>query len=310
MTNLPVLPAAALAALARSTGGVFTMTQANAAGLSRSEVLALLRRGVWRTLHPAVYVSATTALTAAVREAGALALLGPDAVLSHATAARRHGLELRVREDRVFATVPIGQHVPRRPGLFVMRTRHPCKPCVLGDAAVTPLPRTVVDLARDLTREDLRDVLADAVRRKGLTVERVLSAAEGMGGRAGLLDLRAACDELDPSLESVLEEEALPHLLKLGLGDLVRQYEVRDREGRLLARLDFACVRLRLAIEVDGWASHSDPVARSRDSRRDRLLTAEGWTVVRVTTHDVRRRPRAMLLEVARVVARLEASAA
>ncbi len=119
-------------------------------------------------------------------------------------------------------------------------------------------------------------MLADAVRRKGLTVERVRSAAEAMGGRAGLLDLRAACDELDPSLESVLEEEALPHLLKLGLGDLVRQYEVRDREGRLLARLDFACVRLRLAIEVDGWASHSDPVARSRDSRRDRLLTAEG----------------------------------
>jgi len=238
-----------------------------------------------------------------------LALLGPDAVLSHATAARRHGLELRVREDRVFATVPIGQHVPRRPGLFVMRTRHPCKPCVLGDAAVTPLPRAVVDLARDLTREDLRSVLADAVRRKGLTVERVRSAAEAMGGRAGLLDLRAACDELDPSLESVLEEEALPHLLKLGLGDLVRQYEVRDREGRLLARLDFSCVRLRFAIEVDGWASHSNP-ARSRDSRRDRLLTAEGWTVVRLTTHDVRRRPRAMLVEVARVVARLEASAA
>ncbi len=310
MTDCPVVPAVALAAQSRSTAGVFTMAQANAAGLSRTDVLVLLRRGVWRTLHPSVFASATTPVTRAVREAAALALLGPDAVLSHATAARRHGLELRERGDQVFATVPIGQHVPRRPGLVVMRTRHPCVGAVLGGVAVTPLPRTLVDLARDLPRGELRAVLADAARRKRLTVERVLSAAEGMGGRAGLLDLRAACDELDPSLESVLEEEALPHLLGLGLEDLVRQHEVRDRYGRLLARLDVACVRLKLAIEVDGWACHSEPAARSRDSRRDRLLIAEGWTVVRVTTDDVRRRPRAMLLELARVVARLEASAA
>ncbi len=128
----------------------------------------------------------------------------------------------------------------------------------------------------------------------------------GVAARAQL----NGCGNGGGSLESVLEEEALLHLLKLGRGDLVRQYEARDREGRLLARLDFACVLLRLAIEVDGWASHSDPVARSRDSRRDWLLAPEGWTVVRLTTHDVQRRPRAMLVEVARVVARLEASAA
>jgi len=52
--------------------------------------------------------------------------------------------------------------------------------------------------------------------------------------------------------------------------------------------LDFACLALRLAVEVDG-SQHYDAVAA--DSIRDQYLRDRGWTVLRFTTHDVLTNP-------------------
>jgi very-short-patch-repair endonuclease len=119
-----------------------------------------------------------------------------------------------------------------------------------------------------------------------------------------------ACEEIDPELESVLEEEAEPHLRAAGLTEYVRQLEVVDSQGRFIARLDFAVEELKLGIEIDGWAHHSSPQARNLDSRRDRRLAALGWVIVRFTTDDVRRSPHRMTAELAAVLEqRLRAAA-
>ena len=48
--------------------------------------------------------------------------------------------------------------------------------------------------------------------------------------------------------------------------------------------VDFACTKVRLAVEVDGDAH----LGRERhDAARDRALRALGWQVLRVTEHDV-----------------------
>jgi very-short-patch-repair endonuclease len=39
----------------------------------------------------------------------------------------------------------------------------------------------------------------------------------------------------------------------------------------------------RVVIELDGHASHGTRLAFERDRERDRILTAAGWRVVRVT---------------------------
>ena len=48
--------------------------------------------------------------------------------------------------------------------------------------------------------------------------------------------------------------------------------------------VDFACTKVRLAVEIDG-AYHEDRAWQ--DARRDRVLGALGWRVIRVVAEDV-----------------------
>ena len=50
--------------------------------------------------------------------------------------------------------------------------------------------------------------------------------------------------------------------------------------------LDFACVRLKLAVELDG-ATHGSPDALAYDARRLAFLEAQGWRVLRFWNADV-----------------------
>jgi very-short-patch-repair endonuclease len=50
--------------------------------------------------------------------------------------------------------------------------------------------------------------------------------------------------------------------------------------------LDFACVPLKLAIELDG-ATHSSVEEREHDERRRAFLEEQGWGVVRFWNDDV-----------------------
>jgi very-short-patch-repair endonuclease len=49
---------------------------------------------------------------------------------------------------------------------------------------------------------------------------------------------------------------------------------------------DFARVRARLIVEVDG-GTHGTDAERSHDARRDAFMRAHGWRVVRVWNIDV-----------------------
>jgi len=69
--------------------------------------------------------------------------------------------------------------------------------------------------------------------------------------------------------------------------------------------LDVAFLELCFAIEVDGWAFHSDRDRFVRDRIRKRALVAEGWTIVEVTWDDLLQRPEQVLDEIRRTLARL-----
>jgi very-short-patch-repair endonuclease len=299
-------PAEVLAERAAQRHGVFTTADAEACGLTRADVRRMLVQGWWRALHREVHCAASTPVTTEVREAAALAYLGLDAVLSRFSAARHQELDVTdLHGDRVWVDVPYLRGQVTLLGAVISRTRHPVTAAVVDDLAMTPVPRTLLDLGAHLDRGELSRAVSAAVRSKATTVERVLSGCEGLGGRAGIALVRSVCAELDPLLESVLEEEAAPLLRAAGLDDLEQQVDIRlGRE--FLGRVDFFVRRLGLAIEIDGYAHHSSPDARNRDSRRDRRMLEAGITVVRFTTDDVRRHPERLVAELARLVARLE----
>lgn len=51
---------------------------------------------------------------------------------------------------------------------------------------------------------------------------------------------------------------------------------------------DFACVALRLIIEIDG-ATHCTPAERAHDAHRDTTLEEQGWTIRRFWNADIYR---------------------
>jgi restriction endonuclease-like protein len=63
---------------------------------------------------------------------------------------------------------------------------------------------------------------------------------------------------------------------------LVQEYEVRGLDdGKAFRRLDFALPGLKMAIELDGHATHSSPDQIAADRRRQRALEDAGWKVRR-----------------------------
>ena len=62
---------------------------------------------------------------------------------------------------------------------------------------------------------------------------------------------------------------------------------------------DFACVRARLIVEIDGethWQDHE----RRRDARRTAFLEDQGWTVLRVWNDEVYRNEQGVVDTIAR----------
>jgi hypothetical protein len=78
------------------------------------------------------------------------------------------------------------------------------------------------------------------------------------------------------------------------LDDLHPEYEVVRLNGRTIY-IDVALIRgnLKIAFELDGYASHAREINRERfawDRRRDLLLQSEGWVVIRMATDDLNER--------------------
>ncbi len=66
--------------------------------------------------------------------------------------------------------------------------------------------------------------------------------------------------------------------------------------------IDVAFVVHRLAVEVDGWAWHSDVDRFAHDRRRQNALVLAGWTVLRFTWHDLKSRPEAVVAQIRAVI--------
>lgn len=221
-----------------------------------------------------------------------LAQLGSRAVLSHEEAARRLGIELVDDEGVRRVTVPRNHSRVVAEGWQIHRSCLLASETDMRDAGapITTAPRTVADLARVLPI-DRAVAAADSALRHGLAtpveLRTLLLGARGRGaGR-----LRGVGRLLDARSGSVLESLLRVLFAVRGLPMPIAQYEVVDLAGRMVARVDFAWPNLRLIVEADGYAFHSDRVAYRRDRARLNELERLDWRVLRFTWEDVMRAP-------------------
>jgi very-short-patch-repair endonuclease len=73
--------------------------------------------------------------------------------------------------------------------------------------------------------------------------------------------------------------------------------------------IDFAFPGARLAIEVDGWAYHSDVDRFRADRGKGNALVRAGWRLLRFTWHDVVNRPEYVVAEIRAALPAVKTSA-
>lgn len=190
-------------------------------------------------------------------------------VLSCASAAAAHGLEVLGTTPAVHVTVPHGTRVDRPPGVVVHRRD------VEPDGYMTTRARAAADCTRCLDPVPALVVVESALR-SGVTKDEVLSHLWGRGSGVG----RRLVAQADPASGSGGETIARVAIERAGMS-------VQSQVGfRGIGRVDLL-VEGRLVVEIDGYSTHASRPQFAIDRRRDARLLCRGMLVVRFAWSDV-----------------------
>jgi len=256
--------------------------------------LALLRRGNY-VLGAAPPETAHARHRVLVR--AAFGQLGEGVVASHVSAAVVHGLPTwSVPLDRAHVTRH-RRSGGRRHRLVHVRTARldPDEVIQVSGIPVTSVARTVVDLARIASFESAV-VTADAALGAGLVnAEELADSLRRMRRWPGCPAARRALGFADGRSESVGESRSRVAIARAGLPVPVPQWEVRDDDGHLVARVDFGWPERNTVGEFDGKLKYGRLVKPGQspadvvfeEKRREDELRAQGLTVVRWTWDDL-----------------------
>jgi hypothetical protein len=161
--------------------------------------------------------------------------------------------------------------------------------CRFNRIPTTGVARTIVDCAILLDQATV-DGLVDAAIGRGLTSYRKIMAAWSRAGPVRAGDrLTAALAPYTGGAEPRSEKEA--HVLRVfsnwGLPSPVTQFKIRDKDGRFLAKVDFAWPPRRLGLEYLADDFHP-PRAWARDDRRLARIEAIAWRIEESDRFDLR----------------------
>jgi len=153
-----------------------------------------------------------------------------------------------------------------------------------------------------MTDDEWEQALESALRTALTTVESIEAALTATAGAARIRRVLARRPPGGAPTGSILETMAVQLCRTVaGLGDPVRQYEVRNRWGEFVAFVDLCWPDLGIFLELDGQQHEGQPVYDA--VRQTNIVAAKGWLVVRLTWDDVHRRPVATARRLAVVLA-------
>lgn len=273
-------------------GGVIACSQAAEYGLDPESLKGHLRYGDWQRLQRGVYGTHTGAPSREAELWAALLRCGvDDAVLSHYTAAERHGL-LKGPSQSIHVAVP-NRLDPARygkiPGVVVHRSD-----AIVGTAHPAMTPRctriedTVLDILRITRGFDPRyHWVCAAIGERRTTAQRLLERLAERERFPGRKEVQLMLGHADEGILSWLELQwtsgvERPHGFPAGK----RQVRVAQDSGNRY--LDNLYENYGLCVELDGRAAHPASEGR-RDKERDRWNLVHGRIVtMRFETPDLR----------------------
>jgi predicted transcriptional regulator of viral defense system len=228
-----------------------------------------------------------------LRAAAAAVRAGPDAVVSHRSAAVIHGIDLLGRHVDVTITGPVTLGRKGSVGVHSYTTPLPAEHVTrIYGLPVTTVARTVIDLARTLGFVD-GVVAADSAIRRRLTTKSELQAVLTAGPRRRGAAVAARVVAFATGLaESALESIARVAFAEQGLAAPRLQVWIPDANGDVIGRVDFYWEKYKTVAEVDGALKYQDDPNRARAQlRRDKRLREAGFEVVHFTWAEITTRP-------------------
>jgi len=290
-----------LGELLERQSGVIGRQQALRLGLRSDVIDGLLRTGRWQRMRWGVYATFSGQPNRDARLWAVVLRAGPDAILSHRTAAALFGLAADPGQP-VHLIVPRDRQPGRIPGVVVHRVdraavaRHP----VLLPPR-TRVEETVLDLvATAETQDEAFGWIFRATGQRLTTPERLRTTLATRQKIRWRTQLTQCLDDMANGVSSNLEHRYVlsverPH----GLPAAERQVRiVRDGRARYLDNLyrpQLVCV------ELDGRAAHP-PGERWRDYRRDNVGATDGIITLRYGWSDVSGQPCRVAAQVAAVL--------
>ncbi|MGN6255393.1 MAG: type IV toxin-antitoxin system AbiEi family antitoxin domain-containing protein [Solirubrobacterales bacterium] len=283
-----------LAELARRQHGVVGRVQLLEAGWSKEEINWRIRSGRLHRVHAGVYLVGHQLITREGRWMAAVLASGPDAVLSHHSAAALWMIRPNSR-TRIDVTVP---HRSRSSELI---RRHVSEVpederAVKQGIPVTSVPRTILDLAATEPLDAVENLLREMEYRELWDRLSLPHLVERYPGRRGVRKVRAALERLreDPPgrRRSKLEERFAPFLRRHHLP--LPRFNDWIVLGDKRFQVDCHWPGTGQIIELDGWEGHRTRSAFREDRARDRALRVAGYSVTRLTWNQLDDEPEAV----------------
>jgi very-short-patch-repair endonuclease len=283
-----------MAALAGGQHGVVGHRQLLDLGLGREAVQYRIKIGRLLPLYRGVYALGHNSLSVEGRWLAAVLACGPDAVLSHRSAAALWRIRPTSRP-----AIDVSAERTRRgqPGITLHRVRslNPDDRTIRRAIPVTSISRTLLDLAEVLRPRELEKAFEDADRLELLDLHAVERLRARSRGRRGLEALGALVTDYrgpPPMTRSRLERAFHWVIRDAGLPPASTNRFVEGFE------VDVAWPERRLVVELDGRGYHSHRAAFETDRVRDARLQVGGYRVLRVTEARLKREPQKIIEEV------------
>lgn len=288
-----------MAELAARQHGVVSVTQLTSElGYSHSAVVRATNAGRLHRLYRGVYAVGHTNLSLHGQCIAAVFACGPEALLSHHSAAWLWGLAR-------WSPVPLSVTAPTRRTPRPPIRLHHARSLTVADRdeidriPVTAMPRAALDLAATLRSRQLLRLLerAEELRLFDLTpFEDLLARSCGHPG-AGRLRRALESYRPPPFTRSGLERRFLELVIAAGLP--------RPSTGFVEAgyELDMYWPEQRFAVELDTYETHGSSQAFERDRERQETLKLHGVEMTRITGLRLDREPKQVVVRIARLLA-------
>ena len=209
-----------------------------------------------------------------------------DAVLGFLSAAELVGLPAPVATRPEILVVRRG--LQRIDGITTHTTDRlpPSHVTVVDGIPVTTVARTVFDVSARVGPHTLARIVDAALRRPDTTLRGLWAVHDELTGR-GRRPVTLLRDALLGWNDGVLPGDSPkePSLVRILVdGGMARPVQhLLVTIGGETFELDTAYPNVLLDVEYDGWDAHASRASFEADRRRDAVLTAAGWTVLRFT---------------------------